>query len=1097
MKSINWKHLFTDHVNMAVTVVIAAVILLGIVWRVDAINAAPMADCSNGNFFGIYQTDDVSLSGDLYVTNNVTIRNNVTLTIATGSNVTLCGEYKILVTGGADLVAVGTATQPITFMADNPATNWDAIEFGNQGEHSILRFVTLNDGGGNDPNDDNAPIYILNNSGTTALPSPTLDNVTINDSGAYGLSISMLNDDPTPPAITNVSINNSANAAILADAEALGGLGHGNSYTNNQPNVIRIRVGGGSRLNYSQHWRNPGIPIEVLGDIIVAAEAADPPATLTMGPGLTFLMYPQTDVFIGVSFGRRGSLEVNGTEAEPVTFTRLDDVSAPWGQLGVHLYPGTFVSLDHVNFSYGGDGVDGMIYQLGSGAVKLDHVSVQNSLSAGFYGYSGQATINNSSFELNYNGLEFIKGFSAIIRNSTIANNVTAGVNVWDSSDTTCIDAIGNFWGANNGPADGDGGGDACGNGRTNGGSGSNVTNGVLYSPWLTSDDGSDLQDRGSLSPDPFWVIADGVDSASVEITLRDSQGNPLSGKQVQLNATLGNVQQPSGVTDSSGRITAVITGTNPGYAYLTVYNLTDDTPMAGMGGVTFWQGGGNTAGLIDLSGAPYEFPELIVEGKPFQKGYPMTFRLPMRNANPEPVEVQVVYSVSRLNIGAPFTPVFTATRTLQPGESWDAVGGWTPDVTGHHCVRATVVVTDVLANALMGVNASQAGGGFTRQQNLNIKGGAGPPGPPPCLFDCWPTPKMAEGDEALVEIGKHYYLMSLKLKAATDYINQALGDDPPVHGYEEVATVPQYTPPLVTAGDGITQAQADALNAFDAASAKSIGLWVAVRTTVDRMAGASAAEAWGYVILQREALEGFMRDHAQALDENADAIDDLLALTRDAGVPDLTFAPQDFQTELGRLGNPGFDSGEMAYFQAFGLSDEQIEDVRRNIIDQLKKGGFPTITMYELMAASSAYFKDTADDIMAKYPPPGAALNSRETQTIQQGSPFWATGPARESFLVGNPTDTEKTVELVVRPVEVPLGWTYSLDNSSPTLSPTGTVTVTLNINPGAAQLRGTTVRLAVEGFIDGEYIGGILFERAAPALSAPMRVFLPVVTR
>jgi hypothetical protein len=1080
---------------MAVTVVIAALILLGVLWRVATINAAPAADCSNGNFVGTYQTDDVSLSGDLYVTNNVTIRNNVTLTITNGSNVTLCGEYKIRVTGGGDLVAVGTATEPITFMAVDPATNWDAIEFVNQGEHSILQYVTLNDGGGNDPNDDNAPIYVLNNSGTTALPSPSLDHVTINDSGAYGLSISMLNNDPTPPGITNVSINNSANAAILADAEALGGLGHGNSYTNNQPNVIRIRGGGGSRLNYSQHWRNPGIPIEVLGDFTVAAEAADPPATLTMDPGLTFLMYPETDVGIGSSLGRRGSLAVNGTEAEPVTFTRLDDVSAPWGALRVGLYSETTVSLDHVNFSYGGDGMDGMIYQLGSGAVDLDHVSVQISLSAGFYGHGGQATINNSSFELNDNGLEFSSGFSAIIRNSTIANNVTAGVNVSDNGNNTCIDAIGNFWGANNGPADGDGGGDACGNGRTNGGSGSKVTNGVRYSPWLTSNDGSDLQDRGSLSPDPFWVIADGVDSASVEIILRDSQGNPLSGKQVQLNATVGNVQQPSGVTDSNGRTTAVITGTNPGYAYLTAHNLTDDTPVAGIGGVAFWRGGENTGGLIDLSGAPYEFPELIVEGKPFQEGYPITFRLPMRNANLEPVEVQVVYGISGLNIGAPFTPVFTATRTLQPGDSWDAVGGWTPDVTGHHCVRATVVVTDVLANASMGVNASQAGGGFARQQNLNVKG-AGPPGPPPCLFDCWPMPQPKKGAGALFEIGKHFYRMYNKVKAATDYINQALGDDPPVHGYEEVATVPQYTPPLVPAGDGITEAQAVALNAFDAASAKSIGLWLAVRTTVDRMAGASAAQAWGYVILQREALEGLLRDHGQALDEKADAIDDLLALTRDAGVPDLTFVPQDFQVELGRLGNPGFDSGEMAYFQAFGLSDEQIEDVRRNIIDQLKEGGFLTVTVYELMGAYSAYFKDTADDIMDQYAPPGAALNGRETQqTIQSGSPFWATGPVRESFLVGNPTDTEKTVELVVRPVEVPLGWTYSLDNPSPTLSPTATATVTLNINPGGAQLRGTTVRLAVEGFIDGEYIGGILFERIAPA--AARRVFLPVVIR
>ena len=108
-----------------------------------------------------------------------------------------------------------------------------------------------------------------------------------------------------------------------------------------------------------------------------------------------------------------------------------------------------------------------MFYQLGSGAVNLDHVSVQNSLSSGIYGQSGQATINNSSFELNDIGLELNSGFSAIVRNSTIANNVTAGVNVTDNGSQTCIDAIGNYWGANDGPADADSGNDACDDGRS------------------------------------------------------------------------------------------------------------------------------------------------------------------------------------------------------------------------------------------------------------------------------------------------------------------------------------------------------------------------------------------------------------------------------------------------------------------------------------------------------------------------------------------------------------------------------------------------------------------------------------------------------
>lgn len=70
--------------------------------------AAITADCTNGNFSGSYQDEDVTLSGDLYVTSNVTVRNNVTVTLEAGTNVTMCGAYRLRVEGGGNLVAVGT-----------------------------------------------------------------------------------------------------------------------------------------------------------------------------------------------------------------------------------------------------------------------------------------------------------------------------------------------------------------------------------------------------------------------------------------------------------------------------------------------------------------------------------------------------------------------------------------------------------------------------------------------------------------------------------------------------------------------------------------------------------------------------------------------------------------------------------------------------------------------------------------------------------------------------------------------------------------------------------------------------------------------------
>jgi hypothetical protein len=355
------------------------------------------------------------------------------------------------------------------------------------------------------------------------------------------------------------------------------------------------------------------------------------------------------------------------------------------------------------------------------------------------------------------------------------------------------------------------------------------------------------------------------------------------------------------------------------------------------------------------------------------------------------------------------------------------------------------------------------------------------------------PQPKTGVG--AALEIGKYFYKMYNKAKAAADYINDALGDDPPVHGYEEVATVPQYTPPPVTLVGDMTQAQADALYAFDLATAQSLGLWVAIQITVDRLGGAGEAEAWEYVTLQREALDDFVRQYGQALDAHADAIADLLAVTQDLAVPDYDFAAQDFYDELDRLQNAGFDASETAYYQAFGLSDEQIADVLRNEIARLEEGGFTSTSIYALLHAYQVFFREAADDVFLQYPPTGLARTRPNDAASTSTAAFWKTGPMRASFTVGNPADTEKTVELLVRPVDVPLNWTYRLDNPAPTLGAGETTTVTLTIDPSDIMLEDTMVRLAVEGFVDGEYIGGILFKRVAP--SSGVKVFLPLVVR
>ncbi|MCB0035715.1 MAG: Ig-like domain-containing protein, partial [Anaerolineales bacterium] len=841
--------------------------------------AAPTA-CPTNDF-----PDDTNsthtLSGDIYVGENILIRNSMSVTIEAGSNIIFCDEYDIQVSNGGALVAMGTAANPITFQANDPNIPWGHLSLFDAHESTILRYVTLSDGGGDAADVDNSyrgTIEVDGNNASTAA-SPVINHVTITNSGTNGLYLETTTNDNTPAAVSNLTINNSAAAPIRMDLDSFGGLGEGNQYNNNTPDHIIVFSGGGSRVSHSQTWRNPGVPVEIeAGGIILASDIISQPAEITIEPGLTFLMHPDATLSVGTSLSRPASLYANGTISEPITFTRLSDVSAPWDKLWLQLYDNTEVKLNHVIMEFGGATLEappidnGIIY--GDGPLSIRNSVIRNSSSNGIYLRGNVATINNSVIENNqaYGLQTSFNVNGTILRGNTIRNNILGGIRVNNGDNSYCVDAIGNFWGDNNGPNDPAGEADACGNGRTNNGLGNSVSTGLRYVPSLTGDE--DLQNRGTILPDPYYVIADGLDAAVLTVTLVDAVGNPLVGKQIELEATTGTITQPTAATDANGQTTAVISSDTPGFAYITAQNLTDNLPVAGIAGVTFWQGA-DFGGLISSSGAPYASPEFIVTGRPFQQGVPVGMRVPMQNSNPTSVDVTVVYGVTGINVGTRFTPVYTASQTLAPGESWDAAGVWLPDVSGHKCIQANIIIDD----------------GTTTFDVLDIFGGNlqqntdQDPCNPDALDPGKAIPKKPGG---LFTVAKTFYKLYNLSKKANKCLNDSLnfyafdGQETQQHDYETIATPPTFTPPAITAGGEITAAQADALNDLSQTSADLLALNLALGVTKQRMYYASIASrgyggaalgARAYLDRQFEAYRDYTNQYADKLDLFADQI--------------------------------------------------------------------------------------------------------------------------------------------------------------------------------------------------------------------------------
>jgi VCBS repeat-containing protein len=937
----------------------------------------------------------------------------------------------------------------------------------------VLRYVTLRNGGGEDTLEDRLggrgmiDIYDLDG---TPVAGPIMEHVAIYGSTSYGIFMDQEDSDDTPPILNNLTITGTARAPLGMYVAAAGGLGTGNTFVDNEQNVIEIRAGtvAGGRMNYDQTWPKQPVPYQLVSDF---GPLAVRDAVLTIEPGTTIQMEEGMGFRVG-----EGTLLANGTPTEPITFTRASENAGQWGNILLisNIDPPasfSYVSLLHAQ----GDG--GAINHQ-AGQLKLDHVTAKFNQNAGVYSQGDFVQIKDSVFQLNRQGIRLQHGAGGLLRRNDISNNTEAGLVIQDNDDV-CVDALQNYWGSPNGPSDTSSSEDACGSTATNDSSGDSISDGALYSPWLSSLDGQ-RQGASRISPAEFWVIANGVQSTTLDITVRDAQGVPLADKEIALETTRGTIAQPTAPTDENGVTTARISSEEVGEAIITARNVTDNESLSAMAAVYFWRGGGDTAGLIDQSGAPYASPNLILEGLPFQRGQAMTFRLPMENSNADAAVVEVDYAVSGLGIGRSFGTVDVVSKTLQPGEAWDAAGGWIVDVEGHHCVQARVKVTLPEQRVL--------------QEVVNV-------GPFQVNFDVPDDPckeqdvkKLIPRSGGLKGVRKHMTKLLIQTYLVKECLNQTLSfssvqsngqhstpaqDNDGEREHDVVTTVPEYTPATFEANDELTQAKADALNTLAQVVADLSALDDAIATTNQRIKWAGQANDEEAEARQFAAYRGFKQQYAQKLFDLAESIQTILSLTRDADEPDTFFTPEDYQDYRRQLRTAGYTQDTLSYHQEFGLSNELIDAIREEEIDRLAEQGSSTTTFYSFLETVREGAQARAEDLQEQYGSGEASAGlAAENPTL------FTLSPLQSTFTVANPRDEQHTVNLKVRPVDLPLSWSYELDTSAPTLAAGETTTVTLTLSPGdgGQAVEGSTVRVAVEGFIDGEYIGGVLLQQRTP---------------
>lgn len=993
-----------------------------------------------------------------FVQGNLAVKATGVLTIAPGVTVHFDPGAGLVAHG--PLRAEGTPAELIQFLPVASGAVWDGLTLESGAHpnlHHKLAHVVVTGGGGIFPN---ANISV-DNRGIAEISAAQILSAT--QDGIFTRRGGVAHVRETHFAGNGGFAINIFDASVNPELHSLTAGGNGQN---------RIALSSGL-MSGTHRWEAAGLDYQIAGLVRVAQDGI-----LIVDPGGTVRVEQNQGLEV---FGELRSL---GTATTPVTFTASTTTAraAGWWD-GIRLegrneqpVRGLF---QHTIIEGGGTRFPGYNLYVEEGQLVVEESTIRESSGHGLYigDNANRSTVKASRIESN--------GEYGLFNRQ--ADRVVLAANNW--------------WGNAAGPA--------TDSGCNPGGTGQKVNEGVAYFPFLTSPDqpvnaSTPSQTREmTLTPDRWYAPADGVVRIIFTITLRDGDGRPLSGRKVRLISDLGTVDDGA-VTDVEGKTVATLRSATPGDATVSALLDTEscETARSGATVVTFTD---FDPGVLDVQAPYFVGSASKFQVQPIIAGLRNTYTLEIRNPNTSTLNINLNLGIARFGVGLGFANIGSLeNEALAPNESRRFEFPFTPTVSGHYCLEinlststfpngrgAAVVVDSVDWFDNQTVRDAQLSEAKKQDMINRVEKGWSMVGWLGWLVGGAPknAGEMLQGD--LLD-----HQMNLLLETGVD-VATALAMDPPRQDYNLLAVTRTFTITTIQPGTNRSPAHAQALNDYYAAYLYVLSTGEAASLSLDRYAGASNARDLLWASQQAQALQHYSRLMGQGLLVYADAIDALLQVLATDGLPETEITPGDLLAAQQALAQTGFPAGTSEYAAGLGISQQKLDGILADLLaDPLD---YPAMSVQALLAELAADARALAPLMINQTNFPDAGSGARlanQTPSNRLVRVYSNSTP----FQLGNPLGTAATIDLWVRPVSLPSDWLATVTPVTATLQPGEQTTGFVTLYPGSAAPQGFIPRVAVEGYANGQQIGGIVVDTVIPlsqeALEA-LRVYLPTVVR